>query len=271
VSGPITKHRTAIGWLEGVVIFGGALVIVGLVIESGPEIWRAILTWTWPGRGPIGSAIITMGVALEVGLGIFLTLDAKRAEREAKERIALAEKETAEANLARAELGRRFAPRWIGGVTHDELLKMLSRYADKRVDIVLFDVHVGVVTWLGDTLYVIFSNSGWDSRLWEAVGTKMTDVGFTLAYTTDAMVSDRDLPEIAKGVSAILNRGGIPTAISVRSRLPDPVSISPRSGLQQWDQNDVASLRIEIGERSIETTPDLSAAIAKRARDKASG
>ena len=78
----------------------------------------------------------------------------------------------------------------------------------------------------------------------EGYGGKMTDIGFTLAYTNEAALTDKDLPRIAQEMAGILNRGGIPTAISKRSRLPDPISISPVSGFQEWDPNNIASLRL---------------------------
>ena len=90
--------------MECGMVFAGALVVIGLLMESWPEITLAISEHRFPNLTVTGGVIVTVGVLIEVVLGIFITQRANRAQSEANERVARAEQATSEANLARAKL-----------------------------------------------------------------------------------------------------------------------------------------------------------------------
>src|SRR5579863_7669717 len=78
-------------WMECEIIFTGALVVVGLLMESWPELKLAVSEHRFPNITVTGGIIVTVGVLLEVVLGIFITQRANRAQAEANERVARAE------------------------------------------------------------------------------------------------------------------------------------------------------------------------------------
>jgi hypothetical protein len=120
-------------WMECGIIFAGVLVVVGLLLESWPELKLAVCERRFPNVTVTGGIIVTVGVLLEVVLGIFITQRANRAQSEANERVARAEQATAEANLARVKLEttllRRTLHRYLDTEEEKELAKALSEFA----------------------------------------------------------------------------------------------------------------------------------------------
>jgi hypothetical protein len=121
MNGPINRDKKgrSFDWMEIGMVFAGMLVVVGLFLESWPEIKLAINERRFPNLTVTGGFIVTVGVLAEVVLGIFITQRANRAQSEANERVAKAEQAAAEANqlagqerLERIKLERELSPRW---------------------------------------------------------------------------------------------------------------------------------------------------------------
>jgi hypothetical protein len=152
MNGPSNSERdvldTALVWLERGLILAGGMVVVGLLMESGPEMAIALQKHHFPNRGVLGGALVTMGVFAEVVLGILITQKSHRVQdladasiAKANERAVQAAKETAEANLARvkleAKLVRRTTSRLLSAEEEEILTKSLSVHAGERFALVL--------------------------------------------------------------------------------------------------------------------------------------
>jgi hypothetical protein len=66
----IEKKGTHFDWLECGIVFAGALVVMGLFMESWPEIKLATSERRLPNLIVTGGVIVTLGVLIEVVLGI---------------------------------------------------------------------------------------------------------------------------------------------------------------------------------------------------------
>jgi hypothetical protein len=64
--------------LETALVVAGLVVVSGLLVEDGPELWRSILTKTWPALAVIGGSLVTLGVLAEVVLAFVLARIARR-------------------------------------------------------------------------------------------------------------------------------------------------------------------------------------------------
>jgi hypothetical protein len=75
--------------LETALVVAGLVVVSGLLVEDGPELWRSILTKTWPALAVIGGSLVTLGVLAEVVLAFVLARIARRidADTECHQRI----------------------------------------------------------------------------------------------------------------------------------------------------------------------------------------
>jgi hypothetical protein len=101
MNGPTKKPKIGLGlgWLELITTLAGFAVVVGLWKESGHE-WK--IAWdhwswahpVWPTNSAQGSALVAIGVFVEVSLGIFAARSAKVAEIESREKIAELNSET---------------------------------------------------------------------------------------------------------------------------------------------------------------------------------
>lgn len=127
-------------WLERGIWFAGGLVVAGLLMESAPEVGAAFAKHELPKAGTVGGSLVTIGVAAEVILGIFLAMAARRVQAiaeatvaEAHERAARAEQVAAEANLARVQLEQRMARRDIPRQQFDAIAERLSAFAGQRI------------------------------------------------------------------------------------------------------------------------------------------
>ena len=106
MSGPISRENFSerVERNERLALGAGLVVVIGLLIESGPELAHSIIHWVSPSRAVIGNLVVTLGVALEVLFSWRTLLTARRVELEANERIPEARRTAAEANLARVRL-----------------------------------------------------------------------------------------------------------------------------------------------------------------------
>jgi hypothetical protein len=169
MNGPIKKQSIGLGLgvLEVVTTFAGLLVVIGLIVESGPELWQAVITRVWPARTVVGGTVITVGVFAEVAVGIFIARRAKAAELEASvaiadaaERAANAEQAAAEANLARVRLERWISRRDISDDERNAIAAKLSNFAGQRIVIAAFPVaHEPIV--FASLISATLSQAGW--------------------------------------------------------------------------------------------------------------
>ena len=119
----------------------GAIVVFGLLVEYGPEFVDSFRNLRIPSRNAIGGLLITLGVAAEVLCGIFIARYAKQAQEfadldiaRALERAAVAEKEAAEANLARLKIEARFADRVLNDPQLASLIEKIKPFAGQEYD-----------------------------------------------------------------------------------------------------------------------------------------
>jgi hypothetical protein len=205
MNGPIksdTEKGALFDWMESGIVFAGLLVVFGLLMESWPEIKLAISEGRFPKLTVTGGIIVTVGVLIEVVLGIFITQRANRAQSQANERVAnaleragIAEQQAAEANLARVKIEQRLAPRKISAEILRKLVELLKPHAGKRVDVCVFDSHVLEVYQLARNLQGAFSSAGWNAKLWLTSGLDQIGAGvvFATAIESDTLVPMREL------------------------------------------------------------------------------
>jgi hypothetical protein len=166
-------------WLFGSIL----VVVVGLIAEYVPDLLGSTARIANAVR-KIGEFLVIVGVVGELVIHSRASRYETRIRKLNDEIFTDSERRIAELNaraeqdrLARVQLERRYAARRISGPMYEALCKVLPRYSGKRVDIFLLDRHVTEVDMLGRMLHIIFSNCGWDSRLWFSRGDKMTDIG----------------------------------------------------------------------------------------------
>src|ERR1700733_8293828 len=95
--------------LEKLSVVAALVVVAGLIIESGPDLARAIAKGVLPSREVQGNVLVTLAVAAEAILGWRALTAARKAEIDAEERIAAAERASAEANERAASAERAAA------------------------------------------------------------------------------------------------------------------------------------------------------------------
>jgi hypothetical protein len=111
--GEISKEKLGqyIECLELALVVAGGIVVVGLIVEDGPELWRSLLTWTWPPRAAVGDLLVTAGVFSEVLIAFVIAGIARRVDAYAEadtakalERAAKAQEEAGLANERTSQL-----------------------------------------------------------------------------------------------------------------------------------------------------------------------
>jgi len=117
-TGGINKEKLSqyIEYLELALAVAGGIVVIGLIVEDGPELLHSLLTWTRPSRAALGDLLITVGVFSEVLIAFVIARIARRIDvyaeadtAKALERAAQAEVRAAEANrIAEQERLARF-------------------------------------------------------------------------------------------------------------------------------------------------------------------
>ena len=67
-TGGTSKEKLSqyIEYLELALVVAGGIVIIGLIVEDGPELWHSLLTLTRPSRAALGDLLVTVGVFSEV-------------------------------------------------------------------------------------------------------------------------------------------------------------------------------------------------------------
>jgi hypothetical protein len=276
MKGPISKDiRVGFGLdgLEVATFFAGLLVVIGLLMESGPEAWTAIMQRLWPHREVTGNALVTIGVFAEVAIGLFIARSAKRAQvlaeaqiaevteraSKAEERAALAEKAAAEANLARAKLEQRMAARTISDSERREIVKFLSASAGKTVDIVVFDHHIRETKLFAHLeIFGMFVAAKWKCRIWDSRAATYRIPGASLLIVIgEGKEYFEEFKHIASGLAEILKRSGVDCDVSgdrfgsKGEFTPGDFHLDGEHPSQFMGQRIVAPFRIQIGAKQV--------------------
>lgn len=108
-TGGIDKEKLSqcIEWLELALVVAGGIVVIGLVVEDGPELWQSLLTRTWPSRAAVGDLLVTLGVLAEVLIAFLIARIAKRIDAYAEADAAKALERAAQAEVHAAELSKQ--------------------------------------------------------------------------------------------------------------------------------------------------------------------
>jgi hypothetical protein len=107
-TGGINKEKLSqyIEYLELALIVAGGIVVIGLIVEDGPELWHSLLTWTRPPRAALGDLLVTVGVFFEVLIAFVIARVARRIDAYAEADTAKALERAAQAELRAAEANR---------------------------------------------------------------------------------------------------------------------------------------------------------------------
>lgn len=100
------KLSQRIEWLELALVVAGGIVVIGLIVEDGPEIVHSLLTWTRPSRAAVGDLLVTAGVFAEVFIAFVIARIARRIDAYAEADTAKALERAAQAELRAAEANR---------------------------------------------------------------------------------------------------------------------------------------------------------------------
>jgi hypothetical protein len=190
------KLGTRSEWLERGIWFAGGLVVAGLLMEYGPELGVAFAKHELPKRGTAGGFLVTIGVAAEVMLGIFVAKTAKRLQviagtiiAQTGERAAKAEQAAAEANVERIRLERQMAGRDIPEERLDEIANRLRRFVGQRIIICSFPVNHETILFAGE-IHRLLLQAGWVTERILPTQQSSPDgiycAGFSLSSTPDA-------------------------------------------------------------------------------------
>jgi hypothetical protein len=258
---PISKKRSLEGavdslatWLE---IFT-ALVVVGLIVEYGPEIFIDIVEKKPPSSGLVGGLLITIGVAGELLIGF--RANRKEAElrevndliiAEANERAARAEQSAAEATLARVKIEEKLAPRKLTEAARADLVEALAPFEGRKVDVVIYDVYEDEVHRLGVSLDETFKLAGWRSQLsWIEGGFRLPGRGLTLGIASEASQSERiDLQAIVELISSVFRRYGFDSDTSIGGFSTTERLKAVASPV--WRIKDAAIFRVQLGRKEL--------------------
>lgn len=265
MSGPTKKNKPTLGdraeRREQLALLAGIIVVVGLLIESGPELAHSIIFWELPSRAILGSLVVTLGVAGEVLFSWRALQAARQAELDAEERIAAsierskkAEQAAAEANLARVKIEDKFKWRILPREAIDALIEALLSYEGFRIDIFTFGKNVEVIA-LADTLNRAFLRAGCNSKVFAMVSDrlKIADLkGVTLALAMDATPQENGVaPFVLTAVANVLSRSSIGFSQAFGAyRKTDRIEqdTSPSAGV---NPSDIAPFRIQIVEKNL--------------------
>jgi hypothetical protein len=280
MKGPISKEiKVGFGLdaLEVATFFAGLLVVIGLLMESGPEAWTAMINRMWPHREVTGNALVTIGVFAEVAIGLFIARSAKRAQLLAEAQIAELNAETTAARerisslnqiaeqerLARVKIEEElFRPHVLTQKACAEFTEALSVYTGrKRADVFVFDHHISEVFSLADSINGVFASARWNSKVWIGREPRITGREVTFAISRECPIGTgfgTEIQTLASKLAGVLFNLGIGTCTSLggfTTHPSDGLPMRPLGGRDNWDPRDVAMLRVQIGQRQL--TSDL--------------
>lgn len=117
--GEINKAKLGqyIEYLELALVVAGGIVVIGLIVEDGPEILQSLLTWTQPSRAAVGDLLVTAGVFSEVLIAFVIARVARRIDTYAEADTAKALERAAKAQEAAALANERASQLESGNIT----------------------------------------------------------------------------------------------------------------------------------------------------------
>ena len=262
MKGPTRKQSIGLGLtpLQVIVALSGFVVVVGLMIESGPELLHSLECHVWPRRDVTGSALVTVGVFLEVALAIFIERSATRAAlesevtiAEARERAAHAEQAAAEANLARMKIEEQlFKPHVLTDEAQTALIEVLNEYAAgrKRADVFLYDSHLHDVFQLGLSINATFKMAGWTSGIWIGKEPRMEGLETTFGIARECLdpKESQALQRLAAQFTHIFRALNVTCATCINCF---STADRPLTGWAPWSPSDAALFRVQIGQRQL--------------------
>ncbi len=187
-TGGINKEKLSqyIEWLELALVVAGGIVVIGLIVEDGPELWRSLLTRTRPSRAAVGDLVVTVGVFSEVLIAFVIARVARRIDlyaeadtAKALERAAQAEVRAAEANrIAEEERTARFEAEELQLDLRGAMNRAYQRTGNRTLD--PFAFHRALRGKPTGHVVVLFSADGDEPhnfawQIWYALNRKSTD------------------------------------------------------------------------------------------------
>jgi hypothetical protein len=162
MSGPNRKPRNAgerAEFLEKLAVRAALVVVVGLLVESGPDLARAIRKGVLPSREVQGNVLVTLAVAAEALLGWRALIAARKAEIEAEKRIAEANERAEQLRLARIRLEADLSHRRLTKEQAEEIVSKLSEFRGQ--EITLGNAPSSECFWFALELEVALNKAGW--------------------------------------------------------------------------------------------------------------
>jgi hypothetical protein len=252
---PTNNAREKLGsWivrLEIALIFAGALVVGGLLIEEWRELSAACHEQRWPSRETTGNILVTFGVLLEVVIAAVIARLSRKSEKIADREIAELNERASQLDLARAKIEEElFKQHVITPEMHAEIQGLLEAFsgAKKRVDVFVYDQHLPEASMLADSINGAFRAAGWDSKIWIGAEPRMMGSEVIFSVLWNCPPSESQALQILGGnIAALLFIAGIGVSYGVGGPTRKPLA----SWGDSWNAEDVAMLRIQVGQRQI--------------------
>jgi hypothetical protein len=240
--------------LDAWMYVGMLFVLIGVIGEALPDFLSSNPTFILVVRR-IGESLVALGLLVEFIVDIRLrktrsglkVLADKELEH-LRRQTAQAEQATAEANLGRVRIEEAlFKPHVLMSDASKQFLEIINAYrGKKRVDVFVYDHHIGDVRVLADSINATFLVAGWNSKMW--IGAEPRLVGSEVAFCVPH--EDRQLQELAGRLMFVLHRDGIGSSTSI-GEISSKLPLKPLGGWGIWDPNDVPVFRVQVGQRQL--------------------
>jgi hypothetical protein len=297
ISGPHKSDRDNLGrrlkrresWGERF----GIAVGIGLVVEYWDDILDCFIHWHAPPMPLLGGLLVTIGVFGEVLFSRLVVLTSEKLQdladsevsqankraAEALERAAKAEQAAAEANLARAKIEQRMRPRVLDNTEVTSLIDLLVPYQKARVEIIVFDVHVGEPLIFSDQIASIFASAGFASvRHWEAEAGTHRIAGPSVIIAVAKRHED-EFRELADTLACALRALGIDCGVGLgvfgregpnNQGVIEPYEFRPPQYRLRFEKpkqfmgiRAVAAFRVEVGAKQLTAIPPVRPVTAR--------
>ena len=159
------------------------------------------------------------------------------------------EKVLGELEISRLQdtVGSFSSARRLNETTCEEIKKLFVIWGPQRIDLFVFDGHMLEVTMLTEQFNSLFRSCDCDCRVWFSTGHRLQGAGVCVAPWSE---SDTNTKFLASSLMGAIHNGGIAcsgTAGFLKELVPAP----DVHGYRQWEPNNVADIRIQIGERQL--------------------
>ena len=240
MSGPINRENFGerAERNERLALGAGLIVVIGLLVESGPELAHSLINWVSPGRAVIGNLVVALGVAFEVLFSWRTLLAARRVELEANQRIAEALRAAAEANLARvrleSELRKRTVSRLLNKDEADSFVSSLKQFKGQHFAIYWSTAalktspsRVAEQLALATQLRELLIETGWEEQLTQLPLNLETPDGVTLYFSSIVQEESETLllPTVAAAVATEFMRLKISSQVTLHVGIPPQVLV----------------------------------------------